>query len=193
VDATIVARWMAVVVMASRPRVDPLIVEWWNDAAVADVGRGYGAATMLMGQAYPSSTFVGFDYHDTSIAAARGRANDADLDANVTFEVASATDFPGRYDLVCLFDCLHDVGDPVGVARHVRQALRLDGVLLLVEPNGADRPEDNHHFSAGCSPQPASPPVPPSTSSSKPAHSPPRTGPAPSSGARGWSPGRKHT
>jgi SAM-dependent methyltransferase len=111
---------------------------------VADIGCGYGASTVLLGQEYPDSTFVGFDYHDASIAAARGRAADAGVTANVTLEVSGAQDFPGQYDLICLFDCLHDMGDPIAVARRVRRALRPDGVLLLVEPAGADRPEDNH-------------------------------------------------
>jgi SAM-dependent methyltransferase len=127
------------------PALDGVVDRLQHGISVADVGCGYGAAAVLLGQAYPNSTVVGFDYHDTSIAAARSRATNAGVDANVTFEVAGAKDFPGRYDLICLLDCLHDMGDPVGAARHVRQALRPDGVLLLVEPAGADRPEDNHH------------------------------------------------
>jgi SAM-dependent methyltransferase len=98
-----------------------------------------------MGQAYPNSTFVGFDYHDASIAAGRSRATHAGVDATVTFEIAGASDFPDQYDLICLFDCLHDMGDPVRAAHHVRQALRPGGVLLLVEPAAADLPEGNHH------------------------------------------------
>jgi SAM-dependent methyltransferase len=120
------------------------VVERLQDGiTVADVGCGFGASTVLLGQA--NSTFVGFDYHDASIAAARSRALQARVTENVTFQVAGAKDFPGQYDLVCLFDCLHDMGDPIGAARWVRAALRPGGVLLLVEPAGADRPQDNHH------------------------------------------------
>jgi SAM-dependent methyltransferase len=127
------------------PAIDGVVERLERGITVADVGCGYGAATVLLGQAYPNSTLVGFDYHDTSIATARSRASSAGVDANVTFEVAGAKEFPGQYDLVCLFDCLHDMGDPVGAARHIREALRPDGVLLLAEPAGADLPEDNHH------------------------------------------------
>jgi SAM-dependent methyltransferase len=127
------------------PALDGVVDRLERGIMVADVGCGYGAATVQLGQAYPNSTFVGYDYHDTSIAAARGRAGRAGADGNVSFEVAAATEIPGTYDLICLFDCLHDMGDPVGAARHIRRALRPDGVLMLVEPAGADRPEDNHH------------------------------------------------
>lgn len=127
------------------PALDGVVDRLEAGISVADVGCGYGAATVQLGQSYPNSTFVGFDYHDASIAAARERAGAAGVDANVTFEVAGAKEFTGKYDLICLFDCLHDMGDPVGAARHIRAALRPDGVLLVVEPAGADRPEDNHH------------------------------------------------
>ncbi|HET8756931.1 MAG TPA: class I SAM-dependent methyltransferase, partial [Solirubrobacteraceae bacterium] len=93
-------------------------------ARVADVGCGHGASTILMAQAYPESSFIGFDYHDGSIAAARERAHAAGLGDRVRFEVAPAAGFAGTgYDLVCTFDCLHDMGDPVGAARHVRASL----------------------------------------------------------------------
>jgi SAM-dependent methyltransferase len=127
------------------PALDGVVERLEHGITVADVGCGYGAATVLLATAYPNSTIVGFDYHDSSIASARSRASAAEVDSNVTFEVAGAKDFPGQYDLICLFDCLHDMGDPVGAARHVRDALRPGGVLLLVEPAAADRPEDNHH------------------------------------------------
>jgi 2-polyprenyl-3-methyl-5-hydroxy-6-metoxy-1,4-benzoquinol methylase len=136
-QANLISSWL--------PAVDGMVQRLQQGIAVADVGCGFGASTVLLGQQYPNSTFAGFDYHDASIAAARRRAAQAGVAGNVTFEVAGAKDFPGQYDLICLFDCLHDMGDPLGAARRVRQALRPDGVLLLVEPNGADHPEDNHH------------------------------------------------
>lgn len=90
----------------------------------------------------------GFDHHDASIATARSRAASAGT-SNVRFEVHSGTDFPGRYDLVCLFDCLHDMGDPVAALRHIRERLNDDGVLLTVEPAAQDRPEENHAYPLG--------------------------------------------
>lgn len=115
-------------------------------AKVADVGCGLGASTILMAQAFPRSRFVGFDYHEGSIQLARARAKDAGVADRVTFEVAKSTDFPGRdYDLVACFDCLHDMEDPEGCAKHVRQALAADGTWLIVEPFAGDRPEDNHN------------------------------------------------
>ncbi|HRI02681.1 MAG TPA: methyltransferase domain-containing protein [Pyrinomonadaceae bacterium] len=113
---------------------------------VADVGCGHGASTILMAQAYPNSTFVGFDYHDKSIEAARTKVAEAGVSDRVSFEVASAKDFPGDgYDLVTFFDCLHDMGDPVGAAKHVRKALSENGSWLIVEPFANDTPEDNHN------------------------------------------------
>ena len=116
-----------------------------SGARIADVGCGHGAATILLGESFPRSTVVGFDYHQESISAARARATEAGIADRVTFQVAGAKDFGGVYDLVCLFDCLHDMGDPIGAARHVREQLAPGGTLLLVEPQAADRPEDNHH------------------------------------------------
>ncbi|HVG28260.1 MAG TPA: class I SAM-dependent methyltransferase [Pyrinomonadaceae bacterium] len=113
-------------------------------AKVADVGCGLGASTVLMAQAYPNSTFVGFDYHDKSIELARQRAAEAGVADRVTFEVAKAKDYPGEnYDLVAFFDCLHDMGDPVGAAAHVRGSLAPDGTWMIVEPFAGDRVEDN--------------------------------------------------
>jgi SAM-dependent methyltransferase len=111
---------------------------------VADVGCGHGASTILMAQAYPKSLFFGFDYHGPSIEAARKRASEAGVADRVTFEVASAADYPGTdFDLVCHFDCLHDMGDPVGAARHTRDSLKPDGTWLLVEPYANDDLAEN--------------------------------------------------
>ena len=113
-------------------------------ARVADVGCGHGASTIIMAEAHPSSTFVGFDYHEPSVQHARKAAKDAGLGDRVSFEVARAQDFPGTdYDLVAMFDCLHDMGDPAGAAAHVRSSLKPDGTWLIVEPFANDRLEDN--------------------------------------------------
>lgn len=113
-------------------------------ASVADVGCGHGASTIIMAQAYPEATFVGFDYHQPSVEHARNAAKQAGIEDRVRFEVARAQDFPGSdYDLVAMFDCLHDMGDPVGAAAHVRSALKPDGTWLIVEPFANDRLEDN--------------------------------------------------
>jgi len=112
-------------------------------AKVADVGCGHGASTIVMAKAYPNSTFIGFDFHDHSIEQANDRARDAGL-SNLSFEVATAKNFPGNdYDMVAYFDCLHDMGDPVGAAAHTRQALKPDGTMMVVEPFAHDGLEDN--------------------------------------------------
>jgi SAM-dependent methyltransferase len=111
---------------------------------VADVGCGLGASTILMAKAYPRSRFVGFDYHDASIEAARQSAQRAGVADRVRFEIAKAKDFPGRdYDFVAVFDCLHDMGDPIGAATHVRKSLASDGTWMIVEPFAKDKLEDN--------------------------------------------------
>jgi ubiquinone/menaquinone biosynthesis C-methylase UbiE len=113
-------------------------------ARVADVGCGKGASTILMAQAYPKSQFFGFDYHDKSIEAARESARRNGVADRVTFNVIKAKEFPGRnYDLVTVFDCLHDMGDPVGAAAHVRQSLAEDGTWMIVEPFANDQLKDN--------------------------------------------------
>ena len=113
-------------------------------ATVADVGCGHGASTIVMAEAYPNSTFYGFDYHTGSIETARQRAQDTGMGHRVAFEVTDAQGYsPVGYDLICFMDCLHDLGDPVGAARHARQALAPDGTVLLVEPFAGDAVEDN--------------------------------------------------
>jgi SAM-dependent methyltransferase len=113
-------------------------------AKVADIGCGHGASTVIMGKTFPKSTFIGFDYHAPSIARANEAARAAGIADRVRFEVAPAKSFPGKdYDLVAFFDCLHDMGDPVGAARHVRETLRPDGTWMIVEPFAHDRLEDN--------------------------------------------------
>ncbi len=107
-------------------------------ARVADVGFGHGASTLLLADAYPASAIIEFDAHDGSIEAARKRAADAGLAGRVRFEVASATTFGGTYDLVCFFDCLHDIGDPAGVCAHARDRLAPGGTLMLIEPFAGD-------------------------------------------------------
>jgi 2-polyprenyl-3-methyl-5-hydroxy-6-metoxy-1,4-benzoquinol methylase len=135
-NAHLVVEWL--------PALDGVVEKLERGAVVADVGCGHGASTILMAQAFPNSTFVGSDYHDGSIETARGRARDAGVADRVGFEIEPSTAFSGTgYDLVTMFDCLHDMGDPVGAARHVRSALAPDGTWMIVEPNAGDRVEDN--------------------------------------------------
>ncbi len=135
-NAHLISEWI--------PALDGVQGKLERGARVADVGCGLGASTIIMAKAFPKSTFVGFDYHAPSIEKARERARVAGVGDRVKFEVASAKEFPGeKYDVVCFFDCLHDMGDPVGAARHVRQTLAPDGTWLLVEPMAGDRVEDN--------------------------------------------------
>jgi len=113
---------------------------------VADVGCGLGASTIIMAKAFPRSTFIGFDSHAGSIEMANKRAREAGVADRVRFEVASSTTYPGSgYDLVAHFDCLHDMEDPVGAAKHVRRTLAADGTWMIVEPFANDRAEDNHN------------------------------------------------
>lgn len=123
------------------PALDGVTAKLARGGTVADVGCGHGASTILMADAYPESRFIGFDFHDKSVAAARTAAGDRQ---NVRFEVARAQDFPGaRFDLVTIFDALHDMGDPVGAARRAREALKPDGTLMIVEPLAGDTLADN--------------------------------------------------
>ena len=126
------------------PALDGVEEKLVRGARVADVGCGFGASAILMAEAYPASTVKGFDYHQGSVDAARKRATEAGVSDRVTFDTAHAKDFPGTdFDLVCFFDCLHDMGDPVGAARHAREALAPTGTVLLVEPYANDGLEDN--------------------------------------------------
>jgi 2-polyprenyl-3-methyl-5-hydroxy-6-metoxy-1,4-benzoquinol methylase len=107
-------------------------------ARVADIGCGHGASLVVMAQAYPESRFSGFDFHAPSIETARSRAEEAGVGDRITVEVADAKSYDGTYDLICFFDCLHDMGDPVGIARYAREHLDPDGTVLLVEPFALD-------------------------------------------------------
>ena len=113
-------------------------------ATVADVGCGHGASTIVMAQAYPNSKFFGFDYHAPSIERAKAAAKEAGVGDRITFAQASAKDYPAKgYDLVAFFDCLHDMGDPVGAGRHVKETLSKDGTWMIVEPFAHDDLKDN--------------------------------------------------
>jgi SAM-dependent methyltransferase len=126
------------------PALDGVQAKLERGARVADVGCGHGASTILMAQAWPHSRFVGFDYHQPSIERAQKAAAQAGVADRCRFQVAAASDYPGTgYDLVAVFDALHDMGDPVGTAAHIYQTLAPDGTFLLVEPYAGDRLEDN--------------------------------------------------
>ena len=129
------------------PALDGACAKLSAGAAVADVGCGHGASTLLMAKAYPKSRFYGFDYHTGSIEYARHLAGRDGLLDQVTFEVASSKSYPenGGYDVVTFFDCLHDMGDPTGAAAHVLSTLKPDGTWMIVEPFANDRPEENHN------------------------------------------------
>jgi SAM-dependent methyltransferase len=126
------------------PALDGVEAKLAAGGRVADVGCGHGASTVLLAEAYPTARILGSDYHQASIDIARKRAVDAGVADRARFEVASAQAFSGTgYDLVATFDCLHDMGDPVGAARHIRQALDADGTWLIVEPLAGDTLADN--------------------------------------------------
>ena len=137
------ASYAGALVSSWLPALDGVVPALERGIQVADVGCGHGASTILMAQAFPKSRFVGFDYHDKSIEEARRRADQAGVADRVRFEIASAKTFDGRYDLIACFDCLHDMGDPVGAARHVRSKLAPGGSWMIVEPFANDRLEDN--------------------------------------------------
>ncbi|HKE07843.1 MAG TPA: class I SAM-dependent methyltransferase [Candidatus Acidoferrum sp.] len=126
------------------PALDGVKEKLEGGARVADIGCGKGASTLLMAKAYPKSRFFGFDYHDKSIEAAREAAKREGLADRVTFEVAKAKEYPGKdYDFVAVFDCLHDMGDPIGASVHVRESLAKDGTWMIVEPFAKDDLKDN--------------------------------------------------
>jgi SAM-dependent methyltransferase len=141
-----------------RPGYEQFLVSSWipalegvaekleRGATVADVGCGHGASTVILARAYPRSRFVGFDNHEASIGAARRAAVEAGVTDRVSFKLLSATEYPapsGGYDLIAFFDCLHDLGDPVGAARHARETLAADGTAMIVEPMAGERVEEN--------------------------------------------------
>jgi SAM-dependent methyltransferase len=135
-NAHLVGEWL--------PALDGVVDKLVRGATVADVGCGHGASTVIMAQAFPNSTFIGFDYHAASIDTARERARDAGVNDRVSFEVAAAAEIPGiGFDLVTTFDALHDMGDPVGAARHILRAVAPDGTWMVVEPMAGDTVSDN--------------------------------------------------
>jgi SAM-dependent methyltransferase len=134
--ANLVSQWL--------PALEGVEAKLKSGARVADVGCGHGASTLIMAQAYPRSEFIGFDYHEPSIVHAREAAKKAGLEGRVRFEVASAKSYPGSdYDLVTVFDCLHDMGDPVGASAHICESLKKDGTWMIVEPFANDELENN--------------------------------------------------
>lgn len=134
--AHLVADWL--------PALDGVVEKLQAGAKVADIGCGHGASTVIMAQAFPASRFIGFDYHAPSIDTASQRAEEAGVSNRASFQKGSAKDFPGNdYDLICYFDCLHDMGDPVGAARHAYETLDDDGTVLLVEPFAQDKLDEN--------------------------------------------------
>ena len=125
------------------PALDGVKAKLEAGARVADIGCGHGASTIIMAQAFPKSTFTGFDFHAPSVEKARAHAKEAGV-SNATFEVAAAKSFAGGpYDLVTIFDALHDMGDPAGAARHIKSQMKSDGTWMVVEPLAGDRLEDN--------------------------------------------------
>jgi SAM-dependent methyltransferase len=134
-NANLVSSWI--------PALDGVETKLKDGATVADVGCGHGSSTILLAKAFPNSDFVGYDYHAPSIETATERAKEAGA-TNVRFEVADATGYEAKnFDLIAFFDCLHDLADPAGAARHARNALKPDGSCMLVEPFAGDQVEDN--------------------------------------------------
>lgn len=135
-QANLVQHWL--------PALDGVLERLHQGVSVADIGCGYGHSTLIMAKAFPNSRFHGFDYHEESVESARKLASDQGLADRVNFDVASAKDFPGNnYGLICYFDCLHDMGDPVGAMQHAKRSLSSEGSIMLVEPYAGDELEDN--------------------------------------------------
>jgi SAM-dependent methyltransferase len=135
-QANLVASWL--------PALDGVVRKLERGAKVADVGCGHGASTVIMAKAYPRSRFYGFDLHGPSIEVSTQRAREANVEDRTSFEVAGAKSYKNEsFDLICFFDCLHDMGDPVGAARHAYETLAADGSVLLVEPFANDKLEHN--------------------------------------------------
>jgi 2-polyprenyl-3-methyl-5-hydroxy-6-metoxy-1,4-benzoquinol methylase len=134
-NANLVSSWL--------PALEGVVGKLQRGARVADVGCGHGASTVVMARAFPNSHFAGFDSHPASIERARKAAEAAGVAANTSFEVAQAKSYTGTYDLVAFFDCLHDMGDPIGASAHVRETLRPDGTWMIVEPFAHDHLADN--------------------------------------------------
>jgi SAM-dependent methyltransferase len=136
--------YVANIAEAWIPALDGVREKLEAGALVADLGCGHGASTIILAKAFPKSTFRGFDYHEASIEWARRTAEREGVADRVTFEVAAADSYPGEgYDLACVFDALHDMGDPEGAARHVLSTLAPDGTWMIVEPNAGDHLTDN--------------------------------------------------
>ncbi len=125
------------------PALDGVVEKLQKGAKVADIGCGHAASTIIMAKAFPNSSFIGFDFHKASIEQAKERAQNTGL-TNVSFAVATAKDFPGNdYDFITFFDCLHDMGDPIGACVHTKAALKPDGTCMVVEPFAKDSLEEN--------------------------------------------------
>jgi 2-polyprenyl-3-methyl-5-hydroxy-6-metoxy-1,4-benzoquinol methylase len=120
------------------PAMDGVADKLSAGASIADIGCGHGASAVVMANAYPNSTVAAFDYHEPSVQTAAKRAAEAGVADRIACETATATSYSGRYDLICFFDCLHDMGDPVGIASYAREHLNPDGSVLLVEPFALD-------------------------------------------------------
>lgn len=134
--ANLVANWL--------PALDGVVDKLRNGAVVADVGCGFGASTILLAQAFPKSKFYGYDYHQMSIEKAKERARRAGVLDRIEFRQATAKDYPNeQYDMIAFFDCLHDMGDPVGAAKHARSTIKTDGTWMIVEPFANDDVKDN--------------------------------------------------
>lgn len=133
--ANLVSSWI--------PSLDGVQEKMQSGIAVADVGCGHGASTILMAKAFPNSRFTGFDFHGPSVEWAQKQAQKEGVDGNCAFQVAGSTDYPGQYDLIAFFDCFHDMADPAGAAAHAFKTLKKDGACMIVEPFANDKVEQN--------------------------------------------------